>query len=744
MGSSVVEVVMAGSMSGLLWFLFLCSSDAATVKDPSKKAKYSCGAVGGLSPNKACIFPFKNPYNGAEHHACTHDHGLPAWCATRVNNDGTMSGMGYIGFCDSECEVEEYATCYASQSSTSSAALGKFSRLKTCVFPFTYKGKEHTEWAPYNRGSDSYPENSNTPFCATAVYANGTHEDWGYCLPDCPGAGPATLNIKAVGQRKSRGHRCVFPFKYKDKWHVECPERSATDRRKWCATELKENGKYEEDQWAYCEGEDSTECKTVGGAKWGVACRFPFKSPWSNKMHWNCTTDSLPESEGSSVKYPNAPWCATNTNSGDLMGKDDWGYCSKECPKEKGNFCYADTGTSLSGLKKCILPFILNGQKYDRCTEYLGKMKCATKVNADGIVAAVDMHECANPRECSEKKTVNGNTVSVGFVDVASYTNEGSSCMEIEFQYSTGFEDSTNKNWNVEASVSAEFSFFVSAGASVTAGGGGESASSSSSEVSHSLSYSVSPYSRVTLRQMVAQAGTIKAHSFKIQLDELSLKTQKELKEIIDGRKDVNGTTIAGLIPCNEDEDEDDDEDEDEGGDDGGDDDGGGGDDDECSNEKYGESEEEEDDEAPSPSGGKFMNAAKKKRKKRNEHCSTKSQEEADKEKEKEEEEAWEKKKAENDEITNEEDCVNGIWKDNVCTTKTRKEEKAEAKEKQKEENDKITSKKDCKKGVWKNNKCNTPESEESEEEETKEKESKESRESTTSRTTKKGKRRGS
>merc|ERR1712106_557957 len=294
----------------------------------------------------------------------------------------------------------------------------------------------------------------------------------------------------------------------------------------------------------------------------------------------------------------------TNTNSGDLMGEDDWGYCSKECPKEKGNFCYADTGTqSLSGLKKCLLPFILNGQKYDRCTEYLGKMKCATKVNADRIVAAVDMHECANPRECSDKKTVNGNTVSVGYVDVASYTNEGSGCMEIEFQYSTGFEDSTNKNWNVEASVSAEFSFFVSAGASVAAGGGGESASSSSSEVSHSLSYSVSPYSRVTLRQMVAQAGSIKAHSFKIQLDELSLKTQKELKEIIDGRKDVNGTTIAGLIPCKS-------GDDDDGGDDGGGDDGGGGDDDdECSNEKYGESEEEEDDEAPSPSGGKFMNA---------------------------------------------------------------------------------------------------------------------------------------
>ena len=151
------------------------------------------------------------------------------------------TGFGYIGFCGSDCEVEEHATCYASQSSTASKELDKFSRLKTCVFPFTYKGKEYTKCAPYNRGSSSYPENRDTPFCATAVHDNGTWVDWGYCLPDCPKAGPANLAIRAVGG-KGRGQRCILPFKYEDKWNVECRQKSSTDERKWCATELKEDG----------------------------------------------------------------------------------------------------------------------------------------------------------------------------------------------------------------------------------------------------------------------------------------------------------------------------------------------------------------------------------------------------------------------------------------------------------------------------------------------------------------------
>ena len=197
--------------------------------------------LGVYHPQKGCVFPFKNPYNGATHHACTHDHGLPAWCATRVMSEGTMAGLSFIGFCGSKCEVEEHATCFASHSSKASEKVRKFSRLKTCVFPFTYRGKEYNECAPYNRKSSSYPPNKSTPYCATAIYPNGTMAHWGYCLQGCPNAGPANLNIRATGG-KGRGSRCVLPFYHDKKWNVECvPE----DGKEWCATEVKENTEIE-------------------------------------------------------------------------------------------------------------------------------------------------------------------------------------------------------------------------------------------------------------------------------------------------------------------------------------------------------------------------------------------------------------------------------------------------------------------------------------------------------------------
>ena len=210
--------------------------------DSSSKGHYACETVGGMSRNKACIFPFKNPFNGATHNACTHDHGLPAWCATRVNSDGTMPSKDYIGFCGPDCEVEEHATCYASLSKTASKKLEKFSKLKTCVFPFIYKGHEYRQCAPYNRGSNSYPEDSDTPICATAIHHDGTLADWGYCLSDCPGAGPAKIAITAVGRREARGTRCVFPF-FDGRWYTQC--KQLPHGRKSCATELKENGEAE-------------------------------------------------------------------------------------------------------------------------------------------------------------------------------------------------------------------------------------------------------------------------------------------------------------------------------------------------------------------------------------------------------------------------------------------------------------------------------------------------------------------
>ena len=145
-----------------------------------------------------------------------------------------MTGIGFLGFCGSKCEVEKTANCYASNSHGSSGKVSKHSRLQSCVFPFKYNGKEYKECAPFIRGSSSYPPNRDTPICATAVEADGSLKYWGYCLPGCPKAGPANQNIKAVGGKGS-GQRCVFPFYYNGKWNVECvPD----DGKKWCPTKL--------------------------------------------------------------------------------------------------------------------------------------------------------------------------------------------------------------------------------------------------------------------------------------------------------------------------------------------------------------------------------------------------------------------------------------------------------------------------------------------------------------------------
>ena len=348
------------------------------------------------------------------------------------------------------------------------------------------------------------------------------------------------------------------------------------------------------------------------------------------------------------------------------MGANDWGYCSKNCPKEKENFCYADTGTSLKQLKKCVFLFILNGVTYHRCVEHLGSMQCATKLDADGVASASDMYPCVNTKECGEDQTVNGNPVVVGFVDVASYTNAGSSCMSIEFQYSTGYEDTTSYNWNVEASVSAEFNFLgAEFGVGLTASSGGATAGSASSEVSHTLSYQVSPFTRVTLRQLVAKAGNIEAHSHKIQLAEVSLHTQDELIETIPGEKMGNGTAVPATIPCPKiDEGDDGDDDDDDAGGDGGD----AGGEEECSNEKYGDTEEETSEEKNAPPKKDIFGNNMPKRKKRNEHCSTKSQEEADEEKKAKEEQEKQNASTVNEE---EEDNKNEDEEEEESTTTT-------------------------------------------------------------------------
>ena len=117
-----------------------------------------------------------------------------------------------------------------------------------------------------------------------------------------------------------------------------------------------------------------------------------------------------------------------------------------------------------------------------------------------------------------------GCPITIGFVDVGSYTNSGSKELEIAFSFETGVEDSTESNWNVEASVTAGFSAFgASLEASVTAGGGGGSDSASSSHQSHSLTYKCPPNTKVVLSQQVMKSGRFESRTFRLILSELKL-----------------------------------------------------------------------------------------------------------------------------------------------------------------------------------------------------------------------------
>ena len=149
----------------------------------------------------------------------------------------------HMGFCWSSCHTEEHATCFATMSSTSKSTWGskyKKSERRTCVFPFSWNGKNYTECAPYQHPK-IYHKKRSILKCATKVDSNGALIDSGYCQADCPGAGPAKKAVKAVGG-KGKGSRCVFPFWAEKVWNIECRSKNSA---KYCGTDLKEDGSIE-------------------------------------------------------------------------------------------------------------------------------------------------------------------------------------------------------------------------------------------------------------------------------------------------------------------------------------------------------------------------------------------------------------------------------------------------------------------------------------------------------------------
>jgi len=487
-----------------------------------------CITVGGTQRNRKCIFPFVNPWTNAVHYGCTNDYGLPPWCATRVNSDWTMQHYTFSGICNSSCEVEEPSTCYTmwSQDSTEIYVNEKTRERRNCIFPFEYNGYWYTECKPKNLRSVSID------ICATAVHRNGTLIDYGYCGPECPGATAASQCVSAVGYKTSKGNRCVFPYFYDEKYYRSCDD-GVFGGKKLCATGL-DYDSFEplSGQWGYCGTEpcDDKACITVGGAHVGQTCKFPFRNKWTKELHYGCTTASLEQDVGNTkYAYASAPWCATDTGAGDEMVEGKWGFCSKKCGVEDGTNCYVDDGTYLSYTRKCIFPFVFKGLVNKQCTYVKGYLSCPIKVNADGHAKESDMRRCGPSKQCFNATTINGNPITIGYKDVGSYTNSGSKPLEISFSFETGVEDSSESNWNVEASVTAGFDAFgVSLEASVTAGGGGGASSSSSNHQSHSLTYNCPPHTRVVLSQQVLSSGVFESRTFKLILTETKISGNRE------------------------------------------------------------------------------------------------------------------------------------------------------------------------------------------------------------------------
>ena len=70
-----------------------------------------CITSSGPKPNVACVFPFI--YKDKMYHRCISvDHNQP-WCATKVNNDGSLAGAHW-GNCDTNCPREGKKIYYPS------------------------------------------------------------------------------------------------------------------------------------------------------------------------------------------------------------------------------------------------------------------------------------------------------------------------------------------------------------------------------------------------------------------------------------------------------------------------------------------------------------------------------------------------------------------------------------------------------------------------------------------------------
>ena len=464
-----------------------------------------------------------------------------------MNNDQTLAGMEYFGYCNQDCEVEQDSTCYAIWSPNEKPNFGNggLKERKNCIFPFKYEGK----W--YNGCMDTPNKHHgvNYKVCATSLAPDGTLNELSYCGPECRSAGPAAQCVKATGSG-AKGNRCVFPY-YNNRKHYSMCHEHPYQGRHLCATgvNLRDMTPY---QWGYCDPKQDSyscpkkECITVGGADLGQTCKFPFRNKWTRELHWGCTTASLEGYVGQKETIPSALWCATETTNDDEMVSGKWGFCSNKCPEEQGTNCYIDSGRNFHESMKCIFPFIYNGLEYKQCTFIQGHLKCPIRVDENGLAQVSDMRKCGPSKMCYNSTTINGNAITIGYTDVGVYTNDGKDKLSVTFTFETGVEDSSEHSWEVQASVSAGFDAFgASFEASLTVGGGGAYATSTSKHQTHELSYEVAPKTRVVLSQQVLRSGVFESRTFKLILKQYKLGASRNEEPIVE---DLEWGDIASRV----------------------------------------------------------------------------------------------------------------------------------------------------------------------------------------------------
>merc|ERR1712106_393931 len=115
-------------------------------------------------------------------------------------------------------------------------------------------------------------------------------------------------------------------------------------------------------------------CQTIGGAKVGLPCIFPFTN--NGVTYSACTT------AGGFDK----PWCSTAT---DILGNHklgNWGDCNAACQRDVATTGAPSTCTTTSGSdsgQACVFPFTHKGVVHKACTYARGFSKpwCSTKVD---------------------------------------------------------------------------------------------------------------------------------------------------------------------------------------------------------------------------------------------------------------------------------------------------------------------------------------------------------------------------